>query len=110
VHNANIANQYYQAFAYLYAYAGGTLPVAQQIANKLDVAVYPNPATNYIEIAGVETGAVAIYSMSGVRLFDSTFTRDTQISIGFVVGYLFVENYFRKQYHSEEIDGALKLK
>ncbi|WP_309641498.1 phospholipase D-like domain-containing protein [Flavobacterium sp.] len=86
VHNANIANQYYQAFAYLYAQAGGTLSVTQQQWNGREVTVYPNPAQDYVLISGLNTGMVEIYSMSGAKLYNAAFNNDTRIPLDLASG------------------------
>lgn len=58
VHNANIANQYYQAFAYLYQQSGGiiTLPLAtetiEQTANT--IVLYPNPTNGILHFQSNE--------------------------------------------------------
>jgi phosphatidylserine/phosphatidylglycerophosphate/cardiolipin synthase-like enzyme len=51
VHDLNIANQYYQAFAYLYLDALGTLnnPETEVISNA--ISLYPNPITDKVTIA-----------------------------------------------------------
>ena len=58
VHNANIANQYYQAFAYLYQQSGGiiTLPLAtntiEQTTNS--IVMYPNPTNGMLHFQSNE--------------------------------------------------------
>lgn len=52
VHDANIANQYYQAFAYLYQQSGGIittpLTTTDYAATSDKVLLYPNPTTGII--------------------------------------------------------------
>jgi phosphatidylserine/phosphatidylglycerophosphate/cardiolipin synthase-like enzyme len=53
VHDANIANQYYQSFAYLYLQAGGTITSPLSVnENALDSnwIVYPNPSNGIFHI------------------------------------------------------------
>lgn len=51
VHDLNIANQYYQAFAYLYLDALGTLRNPQTEFNSNEIALYPNPVTDKFTIS-----------------------------------------------------------
>ena len=50
------------------------------------VAVYPNPAKDYVMISGVDGGAVEIFTMSGARLYGASFTSETQIPLSLTRG------------------------
>ena len=50
VHDANIANQYYQAFAYLFQLAGGVLDVNQNVLTDTSLIIYPNPTSGLIKL------------------------------------------------------------
>ena len=50
VHDANITNQYYQAFAYLYGQAGGLLSASSEHMNG-DLVIFPNPTNGLITIS-----------------------------------------------------------
>ena len=72
VHDLNIANQYYQAFAYLYELSGGTIvnPLAvidnQVTASKYQI--YPNPSNGIFNIKSERI----ISGNSDVRVYDTT--------------------------------------
>jgi hypothetical protein len=56
----------------------------------LNVGVYPNPAKNYIYISGIETNAsIAIYDISGAKLYAADFHGDTRIDIDLASGMYF---------------------
>lgn len=50
VHDASIANQYYQAFVYLYQQMSGTLTTTQQNLSESSIVIYPNPTNNELTI------------------------------------------------------------
>jgi len=60
--------------------------------SELKVAVYPNPASNYVMISGVESEAVLeIYSISGQQLLNKTFSGNTKISLELASGLYFAK-------------------
>lgn len=60
--------------------------------SELKVAVYPNPASNYVVISGVESKAVLeIYSISGQQLLNKTFLGNTKISLELASGLYFAK-------------------
>lgn len=68
VHDANIANQYYQAFSYLFQLSSGTLNTFD--SNTLETFnLYPNPTHDYINIQNSNLNAQKI---TNVRFFDLT--------------------------------------
>ena len=50
VHDANVTNQYYQAFAYLFQLAGGILDINQNVIPNENLIIYPNPNRGLINI------------------------------------------------------------
>jgi phosphatidylserine/phosphatidylglycerophosphate/cardiolipin synthase-like enzyme len=50
VHDLNIANQYYQAFAYLYVDAGGQITLANPEFTTNEFTLYPNPTSGLLTI------------------------------------------------------------
>lgn len=78
VHDLNIANQYYQAFAYLYQFAGGLLGVNQhQYDNNL--VVYPNPCNGILNIdtAGNNTLTdveITVYDILGKKIYSNNYS------------------------------------
>jgi hypothetical protein len=53
VHDANVANQYYQSFAYLYLQASGVISNALSVNDTIwasNWSVYPNPSTGIFHI------------------------------------------------------------
>lgn len=62
VHNATVTNQYYQAFAWLYQQAGGTMTLGvPTFGNSSAIVISPNPST----------GVFALENQSGTALEDS---------------------------------------
>ena len=48
--------------------------------NQIDVSVYPNPATNYVQITSAQIERVEVYNMMGQRVFDQLYG-DTHVTI-----------------------------
>ena len=48
--------------------------------NMIEVSVYPNPATNYVQITSAQIERVEVYNMMGQRVFDQ-FYGDTHVTI-----------------------------
>ena len=82
VHDLNIANQYYQAFAYIYQFAGGVItPTLGVNHNEYDnnLVVYPNPsngilnidATNNASLTDVE---VTVYNVLGNKIYSNHYS------------------------------------
>ncbi|MDX1284960.1 MAG: phospholipase D-like domain-containing protein, partial [Draconibacterium sp.] len=71
IHNADIANQFFQQFAYRFAENGGDLHVSAEIIEFDDLKVYPNPASNSIYINSSEAiKRIQIYSSAGILCID----------------------------------------
>jgi phosphatidylserine/phosphatidylglycerophosphate/cardiolipin synthase-like enzyme len=78
VHDLNIANQYYQAFAYLYLDAGGTLLNVPQAASQ-DLSLFPNPTQGSFTIKtknynSLDNVAVKIYDVFGKCIASQQYT------------------------------------
>ena len=69
-HDFNIANQYFQAFAYLYQFSGGVLGVKQsEFGNNL--VVYPNPCNGVLNIdAGGNTALTDVKNQVGKMVIE----------------------------------------
>jgi phosphatidylserine/phosphatidylglycerophosphate/cardiolipin synthase-like enzyme len=88
VHDANIANQYFQAFADLYQQAGGNmeyLGVQASSANANLCAIYPNPTSGNITVKWDQTLSTAvkinIYSLLGKAVFTQQLNNSTAATL-----------------------------
>jgi phosphatidylserine/phosphatidylglycerophosphate/cardiolipin synthase-like enzyme len=78
VHDLNIANQYYQAFAYLYLDAGGELLNLRQATNQV-VSLYPNPTQGSFTIKNQNNNnlnnvAIKIYDTLGKCIVEKQYS------------------------------------
>lgn len=74
------------------ANAGQAYTLSVKEKSELKVAVYPNPASNYILISGVESEAILeIYSISGQQLLNKTFSGNTRVSLELASGLYFAK-------------------
>lgn len=81
VHDLNIANQYYQAFAYLYQFAGGviTAPLGlNEIQQANDLVLYPNPCNEILNIdangnATLTNVEISIYDIFGKKIYSNRY-------------------------------------
>lgn len=78
VHDLNIANQYYQAFAWLYLDAGGTILATPQFETN-EFAVYPNPTNSDFNIRTknnevLDTVNIKVYDMLGKCVFTNQYS------------------------------------
>lgn len=78
VHDLNIANQYYQAFAYLYLSAGGVLGVNQNEYSG-DLVAYPNPCNGLLNIDAVGNTnltdvKIGVYDVLGNKIHANTYS------------------------------------
>ncbi|HNP33966.1 MAG TPA: phospholipase D-like domain-containing protein [Flavobacterium sp.] len=78
VHDLNIANQYYQAFAYLYQFAGGVLGVNQNQYTD-NFVVYPNPCSGVLNIDAtgntvLSNADVTVYDVLGNKVYDNHYS------------------------------------
>ena len=70
VHDANVVNQYYQAFAYLFQLAGGVLDVNQNVLPDTSLIIYPNPTNGLVNLTtkdrtNFDKVAIKIYDILG---------------------------------------------
>lgn len=84
VHDANIANQYYQAFHYLYTLAAGVLSVSNATFNEQALTMYPNPTNGSITIKNsgeddIDNCSITVYDFMGKKIYEKE------------IGYLFSE-------------------
>ncbi|WP_319500933.1 phospholipase D-like domain-containing protein [uncultured Draconibacterium sp.] len=69
IHDADIANQYYQQFAYRFKQNDGTLVVSAQIIKSTSVKVYPNPTEGRLMInADKEISSISVYDTTGAKI------------------------------------------
>lgn len=100
VHDANITNQYYQAFAYLFAAAGGVLSTNEHAITKDDFVLYPNPTNGVFTIEArdfVGSGEISVYDVLGNRVFEQHLDNFTSVSFdlgGYSNGLYFVGGNF----------------
>jgi len=79
VHDANITNQYYQAFAYLFQLAGGVLDTPQNALTTSNLVIYPNPTSGMVHLASNDTSNfndvnVTLYDVLGNRIFEKYYS------------------------------------
>jgi phosphatidylserine/phosphatidylglycerophosphate/cardiolipin synthase-like enzyme len=71
IHNADIANQYFQQFAYRFKENGGDLYVSAEIIENKNVRIYPNPASHSINIISQEIiSRIQLYNISGILCYE----------------------------------------
>jgi len=71
IHNADIANQYFQQFAYRFAENGGNLYVSAEITENKNLHAYPNPASRLINISSQEIiTKVQLYNVAGILCYE----------------------------------------
>ncbi|MFW5756560.1 MAG: phospholipase D-like domain-containing protein, partial [Tangfeifania sp.] len=68
IHNSDIANQFYQNFAARFKANNGLLATQVTSFEKADILVYPNPATDRLNIISSERiSQIEVYSVSGLK-------------------------------------------
>jgi len=68
IHNSDVANQFYQNFAARFEANSGSLATQITSLEKTDILVYPNPATDRLNIVSSESiSQIGIYSVSGLK-------------------------------------------
>lgn len=78
IHDKIIADQYYQAFHYLYLEAGGTLAAAELSSNTKKVILYPNPTDGLVtfKVDGslINTrGNITVFNVVGSKIMERSF-------------------------------------
>lgn len=69
------------------ANSGETYTLSIADISQLKVSLYPNPASNYIIISGIEKeGTLEIYSISGQKILDTKFTGNAKVSLELASG------------------------
>jgi len=86
VHDANITNQYYQAFVYLYGQAGGPLSTNENFITKENYVLYPNPTNGIFHITAKENSLndkveLRVYDVLGNKVLEKQSTNLTNESI-----------------------------
>jgi phosphatidylserine/phosphatidylglycerophosphate/cardiolipin synthase-like enzyme len=85
VHDANITNQYYQAFAYLFQQSGGVLSTNNPVTATENIVAYPNPTTGIVHLTSAnnrnESVAIHIYNVLGELVFEKQHTNFTTETI-----------------------------
>ena len=111
VHDANITNQYFQAFVFLYQLAGGTInsPLFTIENNRNEASllkIIPNPTNGIFEIVSNEAINdldVHLYDVIGKLIFEKQFTSLNACSIDLSserTGFYFMDvNYCGKTEH-----------
>lgn len=69
IHNADIANQYVQQFAYRFEHDGGNLVVSAQVVQIAAVKVFPNPSTGILQLqAATRLTSAELYNLNGEKI------------------------------------------
>lgn len=69
IHDADIANQYYQQFVYRFKQNDGTLLVSAQIIKSTSVKVFPNPTEGRLMInADRNISSISVYNSTGSKI------------------------------------------
>ncbi len=72
IHDATLANEYLQQFAYRFTQNGGDLVVSAESVRFENVAVYPNPTSDKIIISsGRPIKTIQLFSAKGTQLFEA---------------------------------------
>jgi len=84
IHDAEIANQYFQQFAYRFAENGGDLVVSAENIEIENVKVYPNPTVEKITISSqIGIKNILLYSATGVQIKKINSCNSNQCEIDF---------------------------
>jgi len=79
VHDANVTNQYYQAFAYLFQLAGGALGTNENVFSDANLVLYPNPTNGLVHLATNDTSGlnevnVTVFDVLGNMIFQKRYS------------------------------------
>ena len=83
VHDANITNQYYQAFVYLFGQAGGVLQTNENAIPQETLVAYPNPTKGIVYLSSTEdnlidSSTIRVYNVLGETVIEQKATNTTQ--------------------------------
>jgi len=82
IHNEEIANQYFQQFAYRFAENGGNLVVSAEDIEFQNINIFPNPVVNEVNItSSVPVKTIELFSITGEKIQDYNFTNQYQIAV-----------------------------
>ena len=110
VHDANIANQYYQAFYYIYTQANGVLSINENLLNDTNFKVFPNPFDNVITLRNAINSTnqleVAIFDLTGKKVFNRkvNFVEEEKIELN-----QFTSGIYILKINSENTSKQIKL-
>lgn len=84
IHDADIANQYYQQFAYRFEQNGGELVVSAEEIKFSDLKIYPNPTADRIQISSSQKiQNIKIYSIQGILIHEINSIENNATEINF---------------------------
>ena len=88
IHDKIVTDQYFQAFAYLYNFAGGVLNATEFAQVNHQLIVYPNPTADIAYIksdsrTANQSGSYTIFNVAGNKILEKHFTqlKDTPIDL-----------------------------
>lgn len=91
VHDAAIANQYYQAFYFIYNAASGTLGI-NEFLDENTIVLYPNPAIDFITISGLTNEAkIEIFSMTGLSVYQGNYKNNEKLRLNLASGVYMIK-------------------
>ena len=88
IHDKIVTEQYFQAFAYLYNFAGGVLNATEFAQVNHQLIAYPNPTADIAYIksdsrTANQSGSYIIFNVAGNKILEKHFTqlKETQIDL-----------------------------
>ena len=88
IHDKIVTDQYFQAFAYLYNFAGGVLNATEFAQQNHQLIAYPNPTADIAYIksdsrTANQSGSYIIFNVAGNKILEKHFTqlKDTPIDL-----------------------------
>ena len=88
IHDKIVTDQYFQAFAYLYNFAGGVLNATEFAQQNHQLIAYPNPTADIAYIksdsrTANQSGSYTIFNIPGNKILEKHFTqlKDTPIDL-----------------------------
>ena len=84
IHSAEIANQYFQQFAYRFAENGGDLVVSAENIEVENVQVYPNPTVGKVTVSSQQSiKTIQLFSIEGEKIEEINSPNSNQLEIDF---------------------------